>query len=215
MEEKKLTDEEIVKALEIGSKCCEHNYLEYWELVRACQNGLDLIHRLQDDYSKLKEKYVKVLDLNEKVIAEQKAEIERLTEENSKLRVEIVSILNENAELQKQMDELKKPIGKFKDQTALKKAYESLEKEFTKRSQRLKELQKNNDDLVEDLANMTIYPEEAVKRIRAQAVKDTAKEIFETIFYDCWAIKDENGHRIFNEGKIKDFAKKCYGVEVE
>lgn len=39
---------------------------------------LDIIHRLQDDYSKLKERYVKVLDLNEKVIYEQKAEIERL-----------------------------------------------------------------------------------------------------------------------------------------
>ena len=48
-----------------------------------------------------------------------------------------------------------------------------------------------------------------------QAVKDTAKEIFETIFYDCWAIKDENGHKIFDEGKMKDFAEKCYGVEVE
>ena len=48
-----------------------------------------------------------------------------------------------------------------------------------------------------------------------QAVKNTAKEIFETIFYDCWAIKDENGHKIFDEGKMKDFAEKCYGVEVE
>lgn len=44
--------------------------------------------------------------------------------------------------------------------------------------------------------------------------KVAAKEIFEAIFYDCWAIKDENGHRVFDEGKIKDFAKKCYGVEL-
>jgi hypothetical protein len=47
---------------------------------------LDLIHRLQEDYSKLKEKYVKVLDLNEKVIAEQKAEIERLKNETTYLQ---------------------------------------------------------------------------------------------------------------------------------
>jgi hypothetical protein len=39
---------------------------------------LYLIDYLQNDYSNLKERYVKVLDLNEKVIAEQKAEIERL-----------------------------------------------------------------------------------------------------------------------------------------
>lgn len=50
---------------------------------------------------------------------------------------------------------------------------------------------------------------------KQNTVKDTAKEIFETIFYDCWAVKDEKGHKIFDEGKIKDFAKKCYGVEVE
>jgi hypothetical protein len=52
-------------------------------------------------------------------------------------------------------------------------------------------------------------------KCREKTIKDTAKGIFETIFYDCWAIKDEYGRRIFDEGKIKDFAKKCYGVEVE
>jgi hypothetical protein len=87
-EEKKLTDEEIVKALE----CCAND-----EMCRECpyfikgidcgeqrseKDYLDLIHRLQGNYSNLKERYVKVLGLNEKVIAEQKAEIERLNGEN-------------------------------------------------------------------------------------------------------------------------------------
>lgn len=79
-EEKKLTDEEIVKDLinEINrGEWCELTFIECVE-VRVLKNSLDLIHRMQDDYSNLKERYVKVLGLNEKVIAEQKAEIERL-----------------------------------------------------------------------------------------------------------------------------------------
>ena len=39
-----------------------------------------------------------------------------------------------------------KPIGKFKDTDALQKAYESLEKEFTKRSQKLAKLKTQVDE---------------------------------------------------------------------
>lgn len=56
---------------------------------------------------------------------------------------------------------------------------------------------------------------EDCKRERKQAVKDTAKEIFGAIFNDCWAIKDENGQKVFVESIIRHIAKKRYGVEVE
>ena len=112
---------------------------------------------------------------------------------------------NKLAKQHAEIERLSGPIGKFKDQTSLLKAYESLEKEFTRRSQRLKELQKNNDDLVEDLANMTIYPEEAVKRIREQAVKDTAKEIAN------WLPTTVNE----DKNVLSMIIKEHYGVEVE
>lgn len=85
--EKKLTNEEIVKAFEDEKEFLlkeekRTGNAPDTQLVyirgEAVLKILDLIHRLQEDYSKLKERYVKVLDLNEKVIAEQKAEIERL-----------------------------------------------------------------------------------------------------------------------------------------
>ena len=103
MEEKKLTDEEIVQVLE----CCikeEHKdcpqcgeFVSQFDCMRnVISNALDLIRRLQADniqlkwnYIDLKERYVKVLDLNEKVIAQQKAEIERLTEELKYYRGEL------------------------------------------------------------------------------------------------------------------------------
>ena len=64
-----------------------------------------------------------------------------------------------------------------------------------------------------ELVNEDIFVQQ-VKDIQ-QAEKDTAKEIFEAIFNDCWAIKDENGQRIFVESIIRHIAKERYGVEVE
>lgn len=84
MEEKKLTD---AKAMfnyiandVLGS--VKPLYLR----KRIVREIFDLIHRLQEDYLKLKEKYVKVLDLNEKVIAEQNAKIEHLENETTYLQ---------------------------------------------------------------------------------------------------------------------------------
>lgn len=54
----------------------------------------------------------------------------------------------EYEETQKTANTSSSPIGKFKDQAALKKAYESLEKEFTRRSQKLRELQKRQENTV-------------------------------------------------------------------
>jgi predicted RNase H-like nuclease (RuvC/YqgF family) len=131
---------------------------------------LDLIHRLQAESERLTERVfdcTAVMEYNEKCSKEIQAATILLEKRN-----------NENAELQKQVDELKEELA----------------------------LQKTLYSRAREAGYCTGYK---------SAVKDTAKEIFETIFYDCWAIKDENGYRVFVEGKIKDFAKKCYGVEVE
>jgi chromosome segregation ATPase len=148
-------------------------------------------------------------------LAEKDKEIERLKIQKDKEQLykdefqdKCVVLKLENAELQKQVDELNKPIGKFRNTTALQKAYESLEKEFTKRSQQLKELQRNNDALVEDLANMTIYPEEAVKRIRDRAVKYTVKDIL-------ILAEDYNYGYEDNMDDFMQALKEKYGVEVE
>ena len=145
MEEMKLTDEEIVQVLE----CCikeEHKdcpqcgeFVSQFDCMRnVISNALDLIHSLQADniqlkwnYVDLKERYVKVLDLNEKVIAKQNAEIERLKTELSESRsiintahykyhdykdyqsFEIERLQKENAELQKQVDELTEERNKI------------------------------------------------------------------------------------------------------
>lgn len=132
MEEKKLndtdigfgmTDEAIIETLkELAIKKSKDSYV-----YRVLANSLDLIHRLQDDYSKLKEKYVKVLSLNEKVIAEQKAEIERLTK-----RLELADKDNDNLaktifDYEKQVDELKTVKADY-----LKNVIEKTEKDTAK-----------------------------------------------------------------------------------
>ena len=89
-EEKKLTDEEIVKALE----CCtdeENVNCEDCPLVKEpCaiirKYALDLIHRLQSKKKlaeRASESYKTIMEGQNKMIDEQKAEIERLTEEKA------------------------------------------------------------------------------------------------------------------------------------
>lgn len=206
MEEKKLTDEEIVKALECCSKsfdcnnckCDKENNNRFICSENLLKDCLDLIHRLQDDYSNLKERYVKVLGLNEKVIAEQKAEIERLTAE-----------INQRREMMSRMDcnyatELQK-------NTELQKQVKSLTEEN-------KELHNDNTTLI---AGFILQKE--------QVEKDTAKEILQG--FDKWlkqAISDSydksvsgsirHGGRNTAFHEVKELVKKVAkekGVEVE
>lgn len=151
MEEKKLTDEEIKSirydlVLQKGVAGLDgFASVPHSKLVKY----LDLIDRLQSDYSNLKERYVKVLGLNEKVIAEQKAEIERLTEERQNL-----------LDKYHQADEAIDHWFKMYKQTKIENA----------------ELQKQVDELKEEREHMQaeiIATEES----RLQAVKDTVKEI--------------------------------------
>ena len=118
-ERKKLTNEEIIKDME--------RYIELGYTSTPAEVWLDLIRRLQNDYSNLKERYVKVLGLNEKVIAEQKVEIEWLAKVEMDLigkiadqKAEIERLTEEHAELQKQVDELKEENKKlYKENTTL------------------------------------------------------------------------------------------------
>lgn len=117
-EEKKLTDEEYIERLEYCQypmNCCICKYQNDCFL----DNGktVDLIHRLQDENELLKQEKqlaydtVKGYSLTD---IEQKAEIERLTEEINQRRemmrrmdCNYATELQKNAELQKQVNELK------------------------------------------------------------------------------------------------------------
>ena len=259
MEEKKLTDEEVVKALKCCSKSWDCNnckrdkennnrFICSENLLKDC---LDLIHRLQAENEQLKDEkeeirlfnlsiqngevdmriesemaksfynsIIQIFEQNgaknfftttvdiegkkgryvftiEKVggqtvaekLADQKAEIERLTEENDLKRAQ-VGLLTEQVEylkncgdnfladcekLQKQVDELK---------GELEKAYEI------------------------ERANIQAEIAEAGTSChwcKEQAVKDTAKEICEMIDGTC----------ISSKGYLCSIISKRYGVEVE
>lgn len=95
MNEKKLTDEEIVKALKCCMRIdgCDKCPLVEIPTIEQCRNNknkcaLDLIKHLQGENKRLKQSNKNTLFVNEQVMSEnakQKAEIERLTEENAYL----------------------------------------------------------------------------------------------------------------------------------
>lgn len=227
--EKKLTDEEIVKALErCGDidNCYDCPIMGEMERRNCmCQEVvLDLIHRLQDDYSKLKERYIKVLDLNEKVIAEQKAEIERLSEENENLKADILRY--------EDMEFTEKHCDLYGENETLKHWLKRLNAEneaLQKQVDELKlELQGQFDKGVKAGCLMSKVKEQ-------QAVKDTAKEICKAIHKDLQAalfnlkhfITDSEGQKaqeqqnigiIKAQDAVSEFEKTIkerYGVEVE
>jgi hypothetical protein len=91
MEEKKMTDEEIVKALEMHVNSDGKYSFEEWDRCKTVTQSdiLDLIHRLQSEN------------------AEQKAEIERLTKRLDVCSEQLYHSCIDKGELQKQVDELK------------------------------------------------------------------------------------------------------------
>lgn len=94
MEEKKLNDEEIVKALECCSSALTEEACKKCPLRRECVSKSNTIEEL-------------ALDL----INRQKAEIERLTEENGQLKGYNSGLEYEVEQLQKQMDELNRKLS--------------------------------------------------------------------------------------------------------
>ena len=201
MEEKKLIDEEIVKAL----GCCSVSPIDCDSCplsvaTKDCGSligeALDLIRRLQYGYSSAskaseewREKYEKECKEN----AEQKAEIERLKATVKRLeladecgrRMRALD-MKENAELQKQGDEWKNYAERLFEE---------------------------NQDHYDKLQNANLYIEKHEpiwKRNTEQAVKDTAKEIFTDLLKE-FLIRKSCGNA---DVVVREMATRK-GVEVE
>ena len=213
MEEKNLTDEEIIKA--VAFQCGRSiPYLdEYTPKNVPFDSVLDLIHRLQSEnkelkspkfaswklkFFNLKEEFDKELAKHEEFTQKAKAEIERLTEdcesadavlEAQKHLIDLIK--KDKVELQKQVDEL--------EQRYLEESKERLEFE-----QRYKKIQHAHNI---GLGSQRSQWEKKVK----QAVKDTAKEIYEQILE--WIPIGEN-YSVFIHN-IEQWLKEKYEMEVE
>lgn len=93
MEEKKLTDEEIVKAIEHCESCgsCIGCPLHSPEYCKATEYEEEIF----------------------KIVVKQKAEIERLTEERENMQAVIFALEEDKRQLQKQVDELKESANGY------------------------------------------------------------------------------------------------------
>ena len=246
MIDKKLTDEEIVKALE----CCSSG--QTGEVCKKCplrvecvcnsnkieEYALDLIQRLQNEKSQWKSKaehIEQVYDADRehfiKTTAEQKAEIERLTEWKDKLQdtkdeleqqlidtgfkeycEENKRLTDENAELQKQVDEL----------TA---KYRNLENNYEYTHELYRQYEKQVDELKTKCQKAYTEGYEQGKfdsaQEKQQAVKDTAKEILSEFYLWIGQDFDDIPTGGFIHIMKEDFKRrmnefyKRYGVEVE
>ena len=205
MIDKKVTDNEIIKALEHGARGYGTGFVG--DLYSAT---LDLIQRLQNEKSQWKSKaehIEQVYDADRehfiKTTAEQKAEIERLKNAyreglgqgkfDSQVKID---------ELQKQVDELKEKIMNLKsamiDRVA-RKSYDSLLTTI-----------EDVDEIFGDA-----YESEFNKFLE-QAVKDTAKEIY--LLLDTVPEDDRHYWRNAYNDRINMYKlkiKERYGVEVE
>ena len=103
MEEKKLTDEEIVKALEccnreeVDCENCPYHKKNITCYVAWCEDTLDLIHRLQAENEELKSPK----------FASWKLKFFRLKEERENIQAVIFGLEEDKRLLQNQVDELK------------------------------------------------------------------------------------------------------------
>lgn len=211
--EKKVIDEERIiedmKRYAPNTQYDAHDYSRYGNEIRLeflIQDALGLIYSLQDENRQLLEKSNNLRDElisatcdlgnAKELIEQQKAEIERLTEKIDQRRemmhrmdCNYATEFQKNAELQKQVDELKE------QNNALIVVIDGC---------------KNGDYSSTKIINALnsfyrpIVEEEKVKA--EQAVKDTAKEILQAVFEDVGE---------FYAGDIVEELAKRYGVEVE
>lgn len=206
MEEKELTDEEIVKALDIcfAFKGCT-NECPYFN-----KNGRNFCVEDKALYKDLKRIVLEH--------AEQKAEIERLTEDvklANDLYLERTKVLEDfrkkNVELQSNIKQLEKDFAIQRD-----KKVEYYNK--------CVELQKQVDELKNRFENKACCNMSENCSMIQKAVKDTSKEIFKDIFeslvFGHPAPNEEyrNGYEqaLYDyDEKLRKFAKECYGVEVK
>lgn len=217
MNEKKLTDEEIVKDIERST-----GMPSYWKSI-----VLDLIHRLQDENELLKQEKqlaydtVKGYSLTD---IEQKAEIERLTEycgmfERGEIgspmtNDKMLALEKEKIELQKQVDGLIEENGIIKSNPAmivgrsLGKTIREKLLNYDRMKEQNDELQKQVDELKAE--NTELYKERTTLIAgsilqKQNIVKDTAKEI--ATWLPTTQTDDKN--------ELSKIIKECYDVEVE
>ena len=238
MKEKKLTDEEVAqallqniaygKAITYFDKWGKHNSIMIADII-------DFIHRLQSE-NETQRKIIEYQDGLPDLVEQQKAEIERLETAIDIMReraCKIVShqrrcricdgcflrpIQKDNAKYQAKV--LHETIVEQKAEIKrLKNAYkEGFEQGKFDSQVKIVELQKQVDELKEERENMQAEII-AMDEARLQAVKDTAKEIFQELYNQFSA--DYINHEINNlkdwnyADFIVSFAKDRYGVEVE
>lgn len=207
MEEKKLTDEEIVKALDktkqdlanISPEDDDYDkLLTVKTIVDYCH---DLIHRLQGENATLESELKKELDEHEEFTKKAKAEIERLKEKFS--------------------------ISHYKDSWKNKffKAQEELERlteEKDKYQEKWQTSYMNELNLQKQVEKLTAFKNEAIstslyevgrkdgEEVAEEIKKDTAKEILGVIL----AREFEKGDYLTDD-ELHELFKERYGVEVE
>lgn len=179
MEEKKLTDDEIIREYFHG--CKEH----------SCENC---------PLGDIENCMIYVEDL----VKRQKAEIERLTEENKHLD----KLLGE-----KRLDELTVARQIVAQNCVLNEENAALQKQVDELAEERENMQAEImrfEDMKFTQEHCDLYAEnEWLKASLQQSVKDTAKEILQTIKH-----AKENGQIFYNEAFMIT-AQKAYGVEVE
>lgn len=178
MEEKKLTDEEIIKDIERST-----GMPSYWKKI-----VLDLIHRLQAENEELKSP--KFASWKIKFFNAQE-EIKRLKDENQNIRINCENARNitgqmfdKNAELQEQVDELKGKICELvADKCHLvvkeKQAVKDTVEKFAKRlKEKCKELQDKYSHICKSKYEMV---QETCRYEGVTAVKNSIDEIAKEI----------------------------------
>lgn len=214
MEEKKLTDEEIIDGLECcGNSRCEQRCFGYkMDGISRCiniliKNALDLIHRLQDENAGLKERGEIVINSLHGTIDKQKAEIERLTSlydgKSGFMTSNIGNLPLTVAGLRKAVDEIARL---YMVQAELQEYNEKNYNEAKDLRRKNVELQKQVDELKSE--NAELYKEHttliAGSILEKQDIaKDTAKEIFEKIFEALCCFSTKGRSDEYNKGYLQ------------
>lgn len=212
MKEKKLTDEQIIKAYKccfVDTLYCDECPCNDWGCAVNHGDILDLIHRLQAEKEELKNEYVK-LDLECQKLKTENDELKSPKFASWKLKFfkaqeEIERLTNENGQLNAYVNGLEYE----------REEYENMHAEIILLNNEKFELQKQVDELIikNENAQKALYNYlQPRKEIEMQAVKDTAKEILIPLI-DCEKQIDplQTGIRW---SVLKGFCKK-FGVEVE
>ena len=207
MEEKKLTDKEIIQALDCGclavvfGEHCEKCVLHDIESCNIVPDAIvDLIHRLQSENERLKKQVKQGLKDMKLEVGIRDKEIERLTEENELKTAQVGLLTGQVKYLKMCGDNFLADCEKLQKQVdELTEERENMQAEIM-RFEDMKFTQEHCD----------LYKEnEWLKASLQQAVKDTAKEILQTIMNimkksDCFLAED-----------VVRILAKQNGVEVE